>query len=269
MASMDIGNLHIDPVIDGLGRFKPTMTFRGTDEADWAPHKDLLDEDGLLPFTMGGFLVRGNARVTLVDLGLGRKRLMGIDGGAFLDNLTALGVAPDDVTDVIFTHLHIDHIGWAITDGRPTFANATYRASDADVGYFCRGSGADPGEIEILEPLAPHIKAWDEGSMGEIVPGIGQFAAPGHTPGSSVIVVSSDNERAMMLGDVVHCPVQLVADEWAGMFDVDPVLAKRTRNALAQELDGDVNAVMAGAHFPGMHFGRLIKGEGRRHWVVP
>ena len=84
-----------------------------------------------------------------------------------------------------------------------------------------------------------------------------------------MIVVSSDNDRAMMLGDVVHCPVQLVADEWAGMFDVDPVLAKRTRNALAQELDGDANAVMAGAHFPGMHFGRLIKGEGRRHWVVP
>jgi hypothetical protein len=71
----------------------------------------------------------------------------------------------------------------------------------------------------------------------------------------------------MLLGDVVHCPIELVDDEWAGMSDVDPKLARRTRIALARELEGtDVPA--AGAHFAGMQFGRLLAGEGQRRWVL-
>jgi glyoxylase-like metal-dependent hydrolase (beta-lactamase superfamily II) len=93
------------------------------------------------------------------------------------------------------------------------------------------------------------------------------MVAPGHTPGSTIMVLSSGAERAMLLGDVVHCPVQLLDDEWAGISDVDPVLAKRTRNALARELEGS-GVPVAGAHFEGMHFGRLLVAEGRRRWVV-
>ncbi len=72
----------------------------------------------------------------------------------------------------------------------------------------------------------------------------------------------------MLLGDVVHCPVELVDEEWDGMSDVDPALAKRTRNALARELEG-TDTPVAAAHFPGLQFGRLLTGEGQRHWVVP
>ena len=64
------------------------------------------------------------------------------------------------------------------------------------------------------------------------------MAAPGHTPGSTIIVMSSGADRAMLLGDVVHCPIELLDDEWAGMGDVDPALARRTRVALARELEG-------------------------------
>jgi glyoxylase-like metal-dependent hydrolase (beta-lactamase superfamily II) len=93
------------------------------------------------------------------------------------------------------------------------------------------------------------------------------MAAPGHTPGSTIIVISSGTERALLLGDVVHCPVQLLDDEWAGMGDVDPVLARRTRVALARELEGS-DVPVAAAHFPGMQFGRLIAAEGTRRWVL-
>ena len=72
----------------------------------------------------------------------------------------------------------------------------------------------------------------------------------------------------MMLGDVVHCPVQLLDDEWASLFDFDPVLARATRTRLARELEGDVSTSVSGAHFPGMRFGRVLKGQGRRQWVV-
>jgi hypothetical protein len=71
----------------------------------------------------------------------------------------------------------------------------------------------------------------------------------------------------MLLGDVVHCPVELLDEEWAGVGDLDPELAKRTRNALARELEG-TDTPVAAAHFPGLVFGRLLAGEGRRNWVV-
>ena len=71
----------------------------------------------------------------------------------------------------------------------------------------------------------------------------------------------------MFLGDVVHCPIQLVEDEWGALFDVDPAKAKATRNALARELEGD-GVPVAPAHVPGLRFGRLLPAEGRRRWVV-
>ena len=71
----------------------------------------------------------------------------------------------------------------------------------------------------------------------------------------------------MLLGDVVHCPVELLDDEWAGIGDVDPELAKRTRLALVRELEG-TDVPMAGAHFPEMQFGRLLAGQGKRSWVI-
>src|SRR4051795_11550508 len=130
---MQLGRLRIDPVIDGTGRFSPTASFRGTTDEQWAAHRDLLDADGMLHFAMGGFLIRGDGdRVVLVDAGLGHGQLMGITGGQMIDNLAAIGVSPADITDVVFTHLHIDHIGWASVDGAPTFTNATYRAASAD-----------------------------------------------------------------------------------------------------------------------------------------
>ena len=106
---------------------------------------------------------------------------------------------------------------------------------------------------------------WD--GSGPLIPGLDRLEAPGHTPGSTVIVLSSGRERAMLLGDVVHCPVELVDDEWEAMFDVDPELAKRTRVRLNRELEGS-DIPVAAAHFDGLAFGRLLRGAGsRRQWV--
>ena len=109
------------------------------------------------------------------------------------------------------------------------------------------------------------MELWSQ--SGPVLPGLDLLLAPGHTPGSTMMVVSSKGERAMLLGDVVHCPVELLDDEWAGMADVDPELALRTRLALVRELEG-TDVPVAAAHFPGLQFGRLLFGEGQRSWVV-
>jgi glyoxylase-like metal-dependent hydrolase (beta-lactamase superfamily II) len=261
---MEVGDFRVDSVLDGYGAFPPTKAFRGTTEEDWAPHRDLLDADGNLVMSMGGFLVRGGGRTTLVDLGLGPKTFLGLEGGRFVESLAGLGVAPGDVTDVVFTHLHFDHIGWAAGDeGQATFPNAVYRCHPADWEHF---TVEHPGEeSELLSPVADRFEMWS--GDGRLLPGLDTLSAPGHTPGSTVLVVSSGTERAMLLGDVVHCPVELVDDEWAGIADVDPELAKRTRVALSRELEG-VDIPVVAAHFPGLQFGRLLAAGGRRRWVV-
>ncbi len=80
------------------------------------------------------------------------------------------------------------------------------------------------------------------------------------------MVVSSGSEKAMLLGDVVHCPVELIEDDWEALFDVDPTLARTTREILARELEG-TNVQLAAAHFPGLEFGRLLQGTPARRFV--
>jgi glyoxylase-like metal-dependent hydrolase (beta-lactamase superfamily II) len=260
---MDVGDLHVDAIIDGSARFEPTLSFRGTTPEQWEVHRDLLDADGKLEFTMGGFLLRGRGFTALVDLGLGPRAFLGINGGTFMSELARLGVSPEDVTDVLFTHLHFDHIGWASADGQAVFPRARYRCAAPDWQHFIV---EHPGvEAELLRPAEERFELWDGGTS--LLPGVDALEAPGHTPGSTVMVLSGGSDRAMLLGDVVHCPVELVDDEWASLWDVDPALAKRTRIALSKELEGgDIPA--AAAHFPGLQFGRLLMADGRRHWVV-
>jgi glyoxylase-like metal-dependent hydrolase (beta-lactamase superfamily II) len=90
--------------------------------------------------------------------------------------------------------------------------------------------------------------------------------APGHTPGSTVVIISSGEERALVLGDMVHCPVELQDEEWQCIGDVDPVAARKIRDAYAREVAAD-GSLVAGSHFPGLRFGRLIPGTSPRGWV--
>jgi len=268
---MQVGELRIDAVMDGTAMFPPTAAYldgveaiggKGATDEDWSPHRDLLRDDGMLEMALGGFLVRHGDTVALVDTGVGLIDSGPFKGGQLIDNLAALGVTPADITDVVFTHLHFDHVGWATSKGAVVFPNATYRCHTHDWEHFF---GPDAGATKKLTPIADRIELWDADDT--VLPGMDTMTAPGHTPGSTIIVLSSGEQRAMLLGDVVHCPIELLEDEWAGLGDVDPVLAKRTRNALARELEGtDIPA--AAAHFPGLQFGRLLAGEGRRRWIV-
>ncbi|MHB8575075.1 MAG: MBL fold metallo-hydrolase [Dehalococcoidia bacterium] len=273
---MQVGAYEILPVMDGEGRFQPMAAYAGTTEADWAPHRNLLDADGMLPLAIGGFLIRGGPeeRLVLVDVGIGPRQLGSLGGGKFIESLAVYGLRPRDITDVVFTHLHFDHTGWASADGAAVFDHATYRCDPRDWEYWITDPPKNAeGELrpttvlqkELLDAVADRVQPWS--SDGPVLPGLDVLHAPGHTPGSTILVVSDGTARALLLGDVVHCPVELLESEWGGLGDVDPALAKRTKNALARELEGTDTPISA-AHFPGMQFGRLLSAEGRRRWVV-
>ncbi len=265
---MNIGDLVVEPIYDGVMRAPATIFFAGTTDEQWAPHRQFLEPDGLIRFDLGGFLIRGaDDRVVLVDAGIGprsgliRDGAGKFEGGALLNSLAAHGVRPEDVTDVLFTHLHFDHVGWSWVDNAIVFPNATFRCDVRDLEHFREDARVWP----TVGPIAEQMQTWS--ASGPLLPGIDLMAAPGHTPGSTIVVLSSGTARSMLLGDVVHCPVEFVDEDWAGVGDVDRDLAKRTRNALARELEG-TDTPVAAAHFPGLVFGRLLSANGRRNWVV-
>jgi glyoxylase-like metal-dependent hydrolase (beta-lactamase superfamily II) len=241
-----IGEIEILPVIDGTVSLPPRRVYgmkdviegqRGYDIADWEPHKYLLDGDGKVELTQGGYLVLTGDRVVLIDAGIADLGFGPFRGGQMLESLQALGYAPSDVTDVILTHLHADHI-------EP-------------------GPGQPPRER--LDVFESRLETFDGDTT--LMPGVDTLAAYGHTPGSTVVVLSSGTSRAMVLGDAVHCAVELLDDDWTRISDIDPELALRTRIALARELEG-ADIVVAGAHFPGLQMGRVLPGEGVRRWVM-
>ncbi len=259
-----MGSLDIVPVADGVARVPaPEVLFnpRGTEQA-LLDHAQFLQPDGTLEFALGGFLIRTGERIVLVDAGLGPINRPPFVGGQMLDEMAAIGVTPGDVTDVVFTHLHFDHVGWATQKGNVTFANATHRCHRADWDHFVHGS--DPGAAKKLAPLTDRMEFWEADTV--LAPGVSVVGAPGHTPGSTIVVVSDGGEQAMLLGDVVHCPIELVEDDWEALFDVDPATALATRVALARELEG-TNTQVAAAHFPGLRFGRLLPGSAKRTWL--
>ena len=270
---VQVGHITIEGVSDGRILAPPTLMFNRPNEEDWEPHRRFLNADGMLTFEMGGFLIRDGTRTVLVDVGIG-PHADPAQTGSFMRSLDALGVRPEDVTDVALTHLHFDHVGWASDGERPLFPNATYRCHHADWDFFM---GDDPYDDslavqlmggrpsrDLMPAVREQVETWD--GSGTILPGVNVQSAPGHTPGSTIIIVSSGSDRAILLGDVVHCPAELLEDDWEMIGDVDRSLAQATRVALACELEG-TDVPMAATHFPGLQFGRLLPGTGMRGWV--
>jgi glyoxylase-like metal-dependent hydrolase (beta-lactamase superfamily II) len=262
---MKIGDIEILPVFDGVGKevAAEVLTRPGVGDP-WVCHaaEDTgLDAHGVLHLDLGGFLVRTGDRVVLVDAGVGTINNEKYAGGGFLDGLRAHGVAPADVTDVVFTHLHFDHVGWATKKGEVVFPNATYRVHADDWAHFVESPEADAGAVRKLSPLTGRLEPFT--ADGPLAPGLDARHTPGHTPGSTVYVVSSGAERALLLGDVVHSVVELAEPDWEAVFDVDPVAARAARNVLADEV-ADTTDLVVGAHFPGLRFGRVVTAEGGR-----
>ncbi|MDQ3106724.1 MAG: MBL fold metallo-hydrolase [Actinomycetota bacterium] len=260
---MRIGDLELLPVNDGLCKL-PQQFYVGL---DFSAHAELLADDGRVHIPIGCFVVRTGDTTVLVDAGLGDLDVGWARGGELPEALRRVGVEPEDIDVIVCSHLHVDHIGWLAVDGQPYFPNATVRFGAADWQRFVVEVDASDRGRQIMEALAAADRLEPmEGDMVAIAPGITARHTPGHTMGHYGLVLASHDERALLLGDAVECPLQLEEPDFSVMSDVDPVLAARTREALWAELEG-TSAVVTAAHFPGLEFGRVLRGEGKRYFT--
>jgi len=269
-----VGTVEIMSLSDGMLEFDLCNFFPTIPDDAWGQYESHLTDEHKVRFNLGSYLIRADGRTILVDTGLGPRPAGTPDApwGRLLHDFQANGVRPDEVDMVVMTHLHRDHVGWnLLPQGEkyvPTFPRARYWMSAADWDA-CHQPDLQPQRF----PNAPTC-VWPLAELGlvelmhgehRITGALTAVPTPGHTPGHVSILITSQGERALVLGDAAHSPVQIHEPDWVSRADIDPELTRQTRHALLDRLEREEIIVAAG-HFQAPGFGRIVRLQGRRYW---
>jgi glyoxylase-like metal-dependent hydrolase (beta-lactamase superfamily II) len=159
--------------------------------------------------------------------------------GRLPEDLAAAGIATADVAAIVLTHLHSDHVGWALPGWTP-FPHARVVVQRADVEAFAAARGDDL----LAEPDRLHVLDGD----ADLGPGVRAVATPGHTPGHQCVLVSAADERMLISGDLFVHAVQLLDPELAYRYDADADQGRVTRRALLREAGAASASWLAPSH---------------------
>ncbi|MEL7116313.1 MAG: MBL fold metallo-hydrolase, partial [Pseudomonadota bacterium] len=150
----------------------------------------------------------------------------GLNAGGTLPALAAAGYAPEDVTIVVITHMHGDHIGGLLNDGAPTYPNARYVTGQAEFDHWS-GTGNERFDGNVA-PLAEQFSFIGDGDS--VASGITGMAAFGHTPGHMVYMLDSGGKQVLLMADLAnHYVWSLAYPDWEVRFDMDKGAAAATR----------------------------------------
>lgn len=218
-----------------------------------------------LETSVNAWLINTGHRLVLVDAGAGA--LFGPTLGKLTAQIRAAGYQPEQVDDILITHMHPDHVGGLARDGQRVFPNAVVHADKADADFWlseARAEAAPQATKGFFQgaqaSLTPYVKAGRFVPFerdGEVVPGIRAVQAHGHTAGHSLYVVESQGQRLVLIGDLIHvASVQLASPEVTIAFDGDEPLAAKTRARVFADLARD-GSLVAVSHFSFPGIGHL------------
>lgn len=262
-----VGNCEIISLTDLTMRFPWSMFFPNLKEEEYEAYRETYPAcygEKMYVTDAGAYAVRSSGKTVVVDTGLGPgpHAWLGGSAGNLVEDMRAKGIRPESVDMVVHTHLHGDHVGWNLTDGQPTFPNATYYAPQEDMEFF-EANLASNQQMQLVLPLREMGKLQTFRGETMLTPDLTTVPTAGHTPGHASVLVASGGEKAMIMGDVAHHPMQMDRPDWSPGFDVDGVKAAETRAKVADRLESE-NIIAAFCHFPGEGFGRIVRVAGRR-----
>jgi glyoxylase-like metal-dependent hydrolase (beta-lactamase superfamily II) len=187
-----------------------------------------------MQFTFAPTLVNTGADLVLFDTGNGEGGRGG-GVGQTLANLVASGYTADQVTIVVLTHMHGDHIGGLMEAGAPTFPNARYITGQAEYDFWSSqdrlGTPAENGHKNVVGKVVPLAEKMSFiGDGGAVTSGITAMAAFGHTPGHMIYSLESGGRKLMLTADTAnHFVLSLERPDWEVRFDMDKSAAAATR----------------------------------------
>ncbi|MEB8388592.1 MBL fold metallo-hydrolase [Rhodobacteraceae bacterium KMM 6894] len=209
-------------------------------------------------------LLRQPDRIVLFDAGSGSGFMP--SAGELLDNLDAQGLTPDDITHVVFTHGHPDHL-WGILDDfdDPVFPQAQLMMGQAEWEFWSDPNTVDTigeqrasfavGAARRLAAIEDQMTLFNGGE--EILPGIMAHATPGHTPGHMSFEIREGTDAVIVGGDAIaNHHIAFVRPEWPNAADHDQDLGAQTRMRLLDQLATD-NIPLLGFHLPNGGLGRV------------
>jgi glyoxylase-like metal-dependent hydrolase (beta-lactamase superfamily II) len=217
-------------------------------------------------------LLRVGDRRILFDCGAGST--FQASAGRLLDALDAEGLVPDDITDVIFTHGHPDHL-WGVLDDfdEPLFLNASHKMGRTERDYWIDPNTVDTigearasfaaGASRRIDTMGDMLETFEDGA--EVAPGVTAVATPGHTPGHMSFAISSGGSNVMVIGDAVsNDHVAMARPDWPSGSDQDVETGAATRARLLDQLATD-GMLAVGFHMEGGGLGRVERaGDGYR-----
>lgn len=271
-----LGQLQISRAIEMTMEFDPFEFFPETTPDDWAPHRNWLQpnamdpQSGMLRLPCQSYVVRTSHHTILIDSCIGNhKQRTGRPAwhektdGQYLAALAQHGLGPGDIDYVMCTHMHGDHVGWntRLEDGRwvPTFPNARYIFSQKELDTWQNTEQSRFSVQPIQDSVLPVIAAGQAQLVSNdfaLDDEVWLQSAPGHTPDHLAVNLASNGERAMVLGDAMHSPVQCRHPEWTVRADWDAARAKSTRRELMESL-AETDTLVLTAHFPLPSAGRF------------
>ncbi|APG86658.1 metallo-beta-lactamase family protein (plasmid) [Sinorhizobium americanum CCGM7] len=268
------GSFKVTIISDGASvQEKPWETY-GTDQPQEAV-KNLLERNFLptdrFAVSYAPAIIDTGSEVILVDTGFGETLRSG-GAGKMLQSLAAAGYTADQVTMVVLTHLHRDHIGGLMEAGSPTFKNARYAVNATEYDFWVsddrKGSPAEANHLMVLshvKPLAAKMTFLKDGQ--DIVSGITAVAAYGHSPGHTILNIESDGKRAIAMADTaVHYALNLQRPDWEMRFDMDKAAAAVSRKRVLDMIATD-RVPLLGYHMPHPSVGFLERRKSGYNYI--
>jgi glyoxylase-like metal-dependent hydrolase (beta-lactamase superfamily II) len=241
-----IGPITVTALLDAAGPafVSRADAFPEATAAQWAA-ADLLDPAAVtaegswwLPFR--SYAIRyADGPVFLVDAGVGPADSLAASyaavPGQLPSELADAGIDPSEVSAIVLTHLHGDHVGWAVPPESP-FTNARVIAQKADVDAYTASRDRAGQYDRLIAPLRAQgrLDIIEGGSV--LAPGVRIVPTPGHTPGHQSVWAYQGSESLLVTGDLLVHAVQLVDPDLAYANDVDPVTARATRRTILDDV---------------------------------
>ena len=264
-----LGNATITTVSDGSLTLPGSFIFAPMPQ-DELPA--LIDRFGLDSLTLTPecnlALYQDGTNTVLFDVGSGPDFMP--TAGDILDNLDAAGLTPEDITHVVFTHAHPDHI-WGLIDefDEPVFPEATYMMGRDEWDYWWDPETVNTigearaafavGAKRRMEFIEDAVEFFDDGQ--EILTGVQAVASYGHTPGHMSFELRSGSESAMVLGDAIgNHHIAFARPGWPSGADQDMEQAIATRQRLFDRLTSE-QMTLIGFHLEGGGIGRAERAE--------